>query len=107
MPGAVFLEGEKVNLRTIEEEDIEFLRDGINNPEIREFLTARKPVNLEQEKEFFQDIISNQKDIHLAICIEEKIIGIVSLEEVEDEIRVAKIGIWIETNHHGKVMEQK
>lgn len=101
MPGAVFLEGDKVNLRTIEEEDIEFLRDGINNPEIRKFLTARRPVNLEQEKEFFENIISSDKDVHLAISVEEQMIGIISLEETESELRVAEIGIWIDADHHG------
>lgn len=101
MPGAVFLEGDKINLRTIEEEDVKFLRDGINNPEIREFLTARRPVNLEQEREFFEEVISVGDDIHLAICREEEIIGIISLEEEQDELRVAEIGVWIDTDYHG------
>lgn len=101
MAGAIFLEGDKTNLRTIEEEDLEFLRDGINNPEIREYLTARKPVNLEQEKEFFENVISSEDDVYLAICREKEMIGIISLEEKESELIVAEIGIWIDTGHHG------
>lgn len=101
MPGALFLEGDIVNLRTIEEEDIEFLREGINNPEIRKHLTAREPVNLDQERDFFEKVISGDENVHLAICKDEEMIGIISLEKKEDEFRVAEIGIWIETNHHG------
>jgi ribosomal-protein-alanine N-acetyltransferase len=100
MPGAVFLEGEKINLRTVEEEDIEFLRENINNPEVRVHLTARKPVNLNQEKEFFEEVISSDDNVHLAISREEEMIGIISLEENEKDIRVAEIGIWIDPEHH-------
>mgnify|MGYP002761679406 CR=1 FL=1 len=101
MTGAVFLEGDDINLRTIEEEDLEFLRDGINDPEIRKNLTAREPVNMKQERGFFENVISDDSDVHLAICRDKEMIGIVSLEENEDEIRVAEIGIWIHTDHHG------
>lgn len=102
MPGAIFLEGDKINLRTVEEEDLEFLRDNINNSEIRRHLTARKPVNLEQEKQFFEEVISSNEDVHLAICREEEIVGIISLEEDEKDLRVAEIGIWISEEHHGQ-----
>lgn len=100
MPGAVFLEGNKINLRTVEKEDMEFLRDNINNPEVRTYLTARKPVNIEQEREFFEKVISDEEDVHLAICSDEEIVGIISLEENQNEVRVAEIGLWIDTEHH-------
>ncbi|MFQ3274912.1 MAG: ribosomal-protein-alanine N-acetyltransferase [Candidatus Nanohaloarchaea archaeon] len=101
MPGAVFLEGDQVNLRTIEEEDIEFLRNGLNNPEIRKFLTTRRPVNLEQEKDFFENVISSEDGVHLAICREEETIGITSIEEHSKDLQTAEIGLWIETDRHG------
>jgi RimJ/RimL family protein N-acetyltransferase len=101
MPGAAFLEGEKVNLRTIEEEDIEFLNQGINNSDVRIYLTVNKPQNLSQQKEFFDEVVCNEKDVHLGICVEEEIIGIISLEEVEKDVDTAEIGIWIDPEHHG------
>jgi RimJ/RimL family protein N-acetyltransferase len=100
MPGALFLEGEKVNLRTVEKEDIEFLRDNINNPDVRKFLTVQKPINLHQQKDFFENVISSEEDVHLAICREEDIIGIISLEDAEDG-RTASIGLWIDPEYHG------
>lgn len=101
MPGAQFLEGEKVNLRTIEEEDIEFLNQGINNHEVRKYLTIRRPQNLSQQQDFFEEVVSGGDDVHLGICVEEEMIGIVSLEEVKDDVDTAEIGIWIDPNHHG------
>jgi len=100
MPGALFIEGDKVDLRTIEEEDIEFLRDNINNPDVRTHLTAREPVNLEQERGFFEEVVSSDDGVHLAICNkEDEITGMISLEENDREIRVAEIGIWIDPEH--------
>lgn len=101
MPGAVFLEGEKVNLRTVEEEDIEFLREKINRKEVRTHLTARKPVNLKQEQDFYEEVISSDDNVHLAISRDQEMIGIISLEENEKDLRVAEIGIWVDPEHHG------
>lgn len=102
MPGAVFLKGQKINLRTVEEEDVKFLRDNINRQDVRTHLTARNPVNLKQEKDFFEEVISSEDNVHLAISREEEIIGIISLEEDEKDLRVAELGIWIDPDHHGK-----
>ncbi len=102
MAGAVFLEGDKIDLKTIEEEDLEFLRDGINNPRIRTYLTANRPINLAQQKDFFENVVSNEDPITLAIADESGIVGIISLEESDDEIQVAKIGIWIAEDYHSK-----
>lgn len=101
MPGAIFLEGEKVNLRTIEDEDIEFLRENINKKEVRTHITANKPVNLNQEREFYEEVISKEDNVHLAISIEEEMIGIISLKDSDKDIQVAEIGIWIDPEHHG------
>lgn len=101
MPGALFLEGGKVNLRTIEEEDLEFLRDTINNPEVRTFLTSRKPKNLIIEEKFLRNVVSSDEDVNLAISKDEEIIGMVSLEE-QKEIGVVEIGIYIDPSHQEK-----
>lgn len=100
MPGAVFLEGDKVNLRTIEEEDIEFLNN-VNNPEIRTNLSSvSSPQNLKQQKDFFDNAICSDDEVHLGICQDEEIIGIISLIPQENG-EVAKIGLWIHTDYHG------
>ncbi|MFB6361134.1 MAG: GNAT family N-acetyltransferase [Halobacteriales archaeon] len=62
MPGAVYLEGEGLVLRTIEEDDLEFLRDTINDPAVRRHLPNRLPLNLEGEREFYEDVIVGDDD---------------------------------------------
>jgi RimJ/RimL family protein N-acetyltransferase len=62
MPGAVYLEGEGVLLRTIEEEDLPFLRDAVNDPAVRRHLPNRLPLNLEGEREFYEDVIVGDDD---------------------------------------------
>lgn len=52
MPGARFLQGERVALRTVEDEDAEFLRDQANHPEIRVPMTFLGPTNLTQQRDY-------------------------------------------------------
>lgn len=102
MPGAVFIEGENVNLRTIEEEDLEFIRDEFNNPAVWKNLSVSRPQNLEQEREFFEQVISGDEGVHLAISKGEEMKGIISLEPHENDGEVAEIGIWIAEDFQGK-----
>ena len=50
MPGPVFLEGDHITLRTIEEEDLEFLQEAITDPQVRRSIGGSTPYNLKQEE---------------------------------------------------------
>lgn len=100
MPGTVFLEGEKINLRTIEKEDIEFLRDGVNHPEVRKHTGNTRPQNLESEEEFFEHIVEASDEIHLLICRDQEPMGIVKLEEKEKPSNIAELGLWLHPDYH-------
>lgn len=100
MPGALFLEGDKVNLRTVEEEDIEFIRDTYNLPEVRKFLSYRRPANFEQEKDFFENVVCGDEQVNLAICRDEEMMGLVSL--IPKDEGVQEVGIWINPEYHGE-----
>lgn len=102
MPGNVFLEGEQVELRIVEEEDLEFLRDGVNHPEVRRHTGNSRPQNLEDEKAFFENFIQDTEDLHLLICREGEPMGIVSLKEKEEPSNIAEIGIWLHPDYHGQ-----
>ncbi len=96
MPGAVFINGENIDLLTIEEEDIEWMRDNINDPEVRKTITARYPTNTKQEKEFFEDVASKREEgVHLIIAREKKRIGMISLFDINRDEGRAEIGIWV------------
>ncbi|MFB6099900.1 MAG: GNAT family N-acetyltransferase [Candidatus Nanohalobium sp.] len=101
MPGSKFLEGDKVNLRTIEEEDAEFLRDGVNHPEVRVWMGNTRPQNLEDEKGFIDEVVSSDSSINLMICREGYPKGIISLTDQEDEGKIGELGIWLHPEFHG------
>lgn len=100
MPGAVFIEGEKVNLRTVEEEDLEFIRDTYNLPEVRDKMSHNRPQNLEQERDFFENVVCEDEQVNLAVSVEDEMVGLVSL--VPKDEGVGELGIWIHPDYHGK-----
>jgi RimJ/RimL family protein N-acetyltransferase len=102
MSGTVFLEGDSINLRTIEEDDIEFLRDGVNHPDVRVYMGKRRPQNLENEEEFFEEQVCGEETVHLMISKDDEKLGIISLmPQGDDAEKLAEIGIWIHPEHHG------
>ncbi|UPV73700.1 GNAT family N-acetyltransferase [Halorussus limi] len=102
MPGAVFLRGDSVTLRTIEEDDIEFMRDTVNDPDVREGLTTAHPLNAEQEREYFEERVSNQEDVNLAICADGEISGVIGLHDLNSRAGNCEIGLWLATDYHGE-----
>ncbi len=103
MAGAVFISGENIDLLTIEEEDIEWMRDNINDPEIRAYTSRRYPVNIKQEKEFFEESVSSgDNKVHLMISYEGERRGVISLMDIDMERGNAEIGLWISSEEQGK-----
>lgn len=102
MPGAAFLRGESVTLRTIEEEDIEFLRDAINHPQVREGLLTAKPFNGRQEREYFEERISSDETVNLLICEDDEPAGTVGLNDIDQQAGSCEIGLWLAPEYHGR-----
>lgn len=100
MPGAIFIEGERVNLRTVEEEDLEFLRDYYNHPDIRTEVLNPKPANLKQEQDFFENIVSSDESLQLLICLDEEPIGMAGIEKTKDQ-GAGELGIWLKPGQQG------
>lgn len=103
MVGKVFLEGEDIDLKTVEEEDLEFLRDGVNHPGVRVFMDNKMPQNLSNQKEFFEESVCSEEDASFLICTkDDKRAGIISLTRKGDRAdKMAEIGLWIHPDHHG------
>lgn len=96
MSGAVFLEGEQVELRTVEEEDLETLRDIVNNRDVRKFIGHREPLNLEDEKEWWEEL----DGIVLTICVNGEVVGNIAIREKEPN--VGELGIMLDPEHHSE-----
>lgn len=95
MPGSVYLRGEAVTLRTIEEEDLPFLRDLINEPTVRRYLPHRPPYNLEQEREFFEGEVCGDDSVNLLICRDDEPTGTIGLHHPNPVSGSAELGIII------------
>ncbi|WP_132058305.1 GNAT family N-acetyltransferase [Halorussus amylolyticus] len=102
MPGAVFLRGDSITLRTVEDEDVEFLRDAINDPDVREGLTTAKPINAEQEREYFEERISSDEDVHLLVCADGEATGSIGLYDIDHRMGHCEIGLWLAAEYHGR-----
>ena len=54
MPGPTFIECDRVDLRPAEEEDVEFLQEGVNHPDVRRYISAfRMPYSEERYRDEF------------------------------------------------------
>jgi RimJ/RimL family protein N-acetyltransferase len=102
MPGAVYLESEAVSLRTIEEEDLEFLRDTVNDPSVRYYLGARGPFNMEQEREFFENVVSAEEDLNLLVCADGEAAGTIGLHPLDPVDGSSEIGIFLAESFWGE-----
>ena len=98
MSGPTFIECDRINLQTVEEEDIEFLQRGVNHPDIRHYIGAfRTPVNREQYQETFESIDSDEEGVSLLVVPNEdesEPIGSVQLYPINDAQGFANLGVW-------------
>jgi ribosomal-protein-alanine N-acetyltransferase len=108
MPGPVFLEGETVTLRPVEEEDIGFIQRCMNDPQVWRPALDINPTNREQSTEFFETVISGSDGVHCLACDDETPLGIVSLTgsqygpDETSRARAAELAYWFAPEHHGQ-----
>lgn len=96
MTGPVFINGDRIELRTIEEEDIEFLKRGVNHPDVRRYISVfRTPQNTERYEETFENIDSSDDGASLLICADDEPVGSVQLYPVDDSRGWANLGFWL------------
>lgn len=68
MPGVAFARGERVTLRTVERDDVDFLQRGRNHPAVRGPLGQADPTNAEQVEETVEDWIEREDTANLLVC---------------------------------------
>lgn len=103
MPGPVFIEGDRIDLRTIEEEDVDFMLEGVNRPDVRRYSGAfSEPYNRERyEAEWFERI-SEEGMVQLLACHGDERLGSVSLAPMDERRGWANLGYWIHPDHQGE-----
>ena len=99
MPGPLFLAGDDVDLHTIEEEDIPFLQETINDPAVRRYVSQYEPANGVQEREWFEETVSDDGTTALLVVTDDSPVGTVSLAENPNMLGSAEIGISLSSAH--------
>lgn len=99
MPGPAFLDGDRVALRTIEESDLDFHQRAINDPRIWRPTDRPLPVNGLQEREFYEETVSDEDGIWLLVTVESERTGVVTFKTIDWQSRRAELGYWIHPDY--------
>ncbi|AQL43133.1 hypothetical protein BV210_10580 [Halorientalis sp. IM1011] len=99
MPGAPFLRGDRVDLRTVTPEDYDFLLEHGNDPAIRHGAPAPTPVTREDLANFVED---DDESVQFLACHGETPVGFVFLFDVDPWRDHAELGCWIAPNEQGE-----
>lgn len=100
MPGTVFREGEVVELRTVEEEDVEFLQRTVNDPRVRSGTLAVVPKNRADEREWVESL-GDGGGVHLMTCVDGDPVGTVGLDPLNEVWGTAEVGYMVAPEQWG------
>lgn len=100
MPGPVFLEGNDVELRTVEREDLEFCQQRLNDPEVRHGLGLSEPLTSDDEEGWYETCVLESDDVHLLVCDDGEAVGTVGLNDVSETFGNTELGYWIAPEYH-------
>lgn len=99
MPGAVFIDGQRLSLRTVEPEDHDFIHQYRNSPHIRDFFPNNIPNSKEQIDEMFG---SSSDGVNFLACRDGSPIGLVRLLRIDEISGRATIAYWIIPDEQGQ-----
>ena len=100
MPGAVFLEGDRVELRTVDESDVDFLHQLVNDPRVRRGIAAVDPVTHAQEREWV-DSRGDGDDINFVICDDSDPVGTIGLKPPNITTGASEVGYIVAPDDWG------
>ena len=100
MADGAFLPGDRIDLRPIEEDDLEFLQAGINDPVVWRAIGHSKPINRDQEREFYEDVVCDEESVQLLIVADSTPVGTIGLSGIDWVSQKAEVGYWVAPEHH-------
>lgn len=104
MAGAVFLKDGDVNLRTLEIEDAEFLRNLNHSPEVRKFLgRVPQPDTVEEQEDKISEISGSDEIIQFIITYKGERAGTVAIFDINHIYSSAEVGAFmVKPEFHGE-----
>lgn len=95
--------GEKVILRALEMNDMEYLRNLINDPIFESQVVGTSfPVSTVTQNEWYQSQNNSNKNLKLAVEFEGKIVGLATIENIDWKNRTAFHGLKLGKESQGK-----
>lgn len=92
-----FLDGETVTLHPVEEDDLPFLRDALNRPEIRVPLGRATPTTLADQRSAWES--GGADRLRLLVVADGDRVGLVTLTGIDGENAHAHLGYWVLPGH--------
>lgn len=92
-----FLSGTLVYLRPWERSDATTILPWVNNPAVTRTLLIHRPMNLQAEEKFIEDINSSSNSVGLAVVerASHRVVGSVGLQDIDPSSRHAQFGLVI------------
>jgi RimJ/RimL family protein N-acetyltransferase len=102
MPGRPFVEGERVDLCAVAEEDVDFLSETINDPAVWQTTGGRTPVTDQQEQEWYEEHASaDDGNVNFVVAVDSEPVGSLGVHGVDDVNGSAELGIFLATQYWG------
>ena len=98
MPGAVFLRGDRLALRTVEPADYDFVHRHWNRPTVRRGFARSEPRTEADLAEFFDD----DSAVHFLACRDGDPVGFAWLFGVDEVAGRAELGYWVAPAEQGE-----
>jgi RimJ/RimL family protein N-acetyltransferase len=99
MPGPVFLNGDRLTLRTVESDDYEFIHRHWNEPSIRHGTNKYEPADRNLIDEFFRN---SDDEVHFLPCHDGDPVGFLWLFRIDDVAGRGEMGYWITPDERGR-----
>jgi len=104
----VFKRDDEVVLRPVEKSDAEFLHELVQHSEVRGTLgRPPKPLSLKEEKDYIENLSSNEDIAYFIIEHKKESAGSISLHGLEDEYRRGEFGISIHPDYQNQGLGTK
>jgi len=96
MTGERFLDGDSVSLHPVTDDDLPFLRDALNRPEIRIPLGSVDPTTVAEQRDRRE---SDDDSLDLLVVADGDRVGAITLSHVDGENGHAHLGYWVHPDH--------
>jgi UDP-4-amino-4,6-dideoxy-N-acetyl-beta-L-altrosamine N-acetyltransferase len=94
--------GERVNLRQIEEEDLERLKEWRNDPELKRAHFSFFPLSMAEQRRWFERLLGDNTNKVFIVETKDGVpIGYTLMKDIDWKNQRAEIGIHLDKNYHG------